>query len=91
MLFILPHEVNAVWSVIARATASNDLGIASKVQPDDGGGSRGARLICIYTADFQDMKDIGRVLFKLRDLGFVETKGKPIFYKCGTLTDNHYF
>jgi len=82
MIFCQAAEVNAVWSVIARATASNELGIAAKVTPDDGD-DRKPRLICIYTKDFTDMKDVSRVIHKLRDLGLVEPRGKPIYYKCG--------
>jgi len=82
MIFCTPEEVNAVWSIIARATATNDLGIAAKVAPDSGD-SRKSRLICIYTKDFTDIKDVSRVAHKLKDLGLVESRGRGIFYKCG--------
>ncbi|KAH7382962.1 hypothetical protein BKA64DRAFT_173668 [Cadophora sp. MPI-SDFR-AT-0126] len=81
MIFPGPEEVNEVWSVIARATANNQLGISSKVAPD-GGDDRKGRLICIYTENFRDLDDIRRVLLKLKDLGLV-LKSKAIFYKCG--------
>jgi hypothetical protein len=82
MLFCDPLEINAVWSVIARATANNELGIAAKVAPDDGD-NRKPRLMCIYTKDFNDMDDVARVVRKMRDLKLVEIK-KAIYYKCGT-------
>ncbi len=82
MIFCNPAEVNDVWSVVARATANNDLGIAAKVAPDDGQ-DRKERLICIYTEDFSDMEDVSRVVRKLKDLGVIDSREKPIYYKCG--------
>jgi len=81
MIFCQPNEVNDVWAVVARATANNELGIAAKVSPDDG--DRKDRVICIYTKDFTDMKDVSRVMHKLKYLGVVDSRGKPIYYKCG--------
>jgi hypothetical protein len=81
MIFAQPNEVNAIWSVIARATAKNELGIAAKVGPDDGH-DRKPRLICVYTKDFTDIKDVSRVVHKLKDIGVVD-RGKAIYYKCG--------
>lgn len=92
MLFVPPSEVNAVWSVVAHATANNELGIAAKVAPrppqalgGDGGRDQRPRLICIYTADFRDKDDVGRVLRRLRELGLVKTSGggRQIYYKTG--------
>jgi hypothetical protein len=83
MLFISNNTVNAVWSVVAKATANNELGVAAKVAPYDPlSDQRSPRLICIYTKDFTDMEDITRVVSKMRDLGLVEMKGRPIYYKC---------
>jgi hypothetical protein len=82
MIFCHREEINAVWAVVSRGTANNELGIAAKVAPD-AGDDRQARLICVYTKDFTDMKDVSRVVHKLKNLGLVETKGRPIYYKCG--------
>ncbi|KAF4955781.1 hypothetical protein FSARC_11761 [Fusarium sarcochroum] len=84
MLFCSPAEVNDVWEIIAKATANNELGIAAKVAPrpvDED--SRKDRLICVYTSDFADKADVGRVLQKLRELRLVEIRGRPIYYKPG--------
>jgi hypothetical protein len=84
MLFCSPAEVNDVWDIIAKATANNELGIAAKVAPrpvDED--SRKDRLICVYTTDFADKADVGRVLQKLRELRLVEVRGRPIYYKPG--------
>ncbi|KAE9369364.1 DUF1917-domain-containing protein [Stipitochalara longipes BDJ] len=88
MIFCPASEVNAVWAVVARATANNELGIAAKVSPDDGG-DRKDRVICTYTKDFTDMKDVSRVVHKLKDLGVVDSRAKPIYYKCDAYTYLH--
>lgn len=84
MLFCPPNEVNDVWEIVAKATANNELGIAAKVAPkpveDD---FRRDRLICVYTSDFADRADVGRVLQKLRELRLVEARGRFIYYKPG--------
>lgn len=86
MLFCSPQEVNEIWEVVAKATAKNELGVAAKVAPksqtDD---ARKDRIICVYTSDFHDKADVGRVLKKLRELKLIETKGRPIYYKPGLL------
>ncbi|PBP26008.1 DNA polymerase II large subunit-like protein [Diplocarpon rosae] len=64
--------------------SSNDLGSAAKVAPDDGQ-ARTARLICIYTRNFDDRTDVKRILHRLKDLGFVE-KGERVYYKCDAYT-----
>jgi hypothetical protein len=68
--------------MVARATASNELGIAAKVAPASYD-NRQPRLICVYTKDFTDMNDVTRVLSKLQDIGLVSMRGRPIYYKCG--------
>ena len=82
MLFCDPAEINLVWGVVARATASNELGIAAKVAPDEGE-RRKLRLICVYTKNFSDIVDVTRVAHKMRTLGLINLKDKPIYYKCG--------
>jgi len=87
MIFAQPNEVNAIWSVIARATAKNELGISAKVGPDEGH-DRKPRLICVYTKDFTDIKDVSRVVHRLKDIGVVD-RGKAIYYKCDAYTYLH--
>jgi hypothetical protein len=83
MLFVPPETVNEIWSTIALATANNELGTAAKVAPfaDD---DRKERVICIYTRDFRDREDVGRVVRRMRTLGVVDV-GKVVWYKCGML------
>jgi hypothetical protein len=92
MLFCPPREVNEIWEIVAKATAGNELGIAAKVAPkSETEDARKDRLICVYTSDFHDKADVGRVLQKLRELKLVETKGRPIYYKPGKLGILHSF
>lgn len=76
------EEINEVWSVVAHATANNELGVAAKVAPDNGY-TRSPRVICVYTKNFRDMQDVSRVVHKLKDLGLVTLAGRGIVYKCG--------
>ena len=85
MFFPDPSTVDEIWGVVARATAANELGVAAKVaaKGDDEGRQGSARLICVYTRDFRDKDDVGRVLTRLRELELVKMNRRPIYYKCG--------
>lgn len=87
MLFCSPAEVNDVWEIVAKATANNELGIAAKVAPkpveED---SRKDRIICVYTSDFANKADVGRVLQRLRELRLVEPRSRAIYYKPDAYT-----
>ncbi|KAI3319945.1 DUF1917-domain-containing protein [Xylariaceae sp. AK1471] len=84
MLFCTVFEVNEIWAIIAKATANNELGIAAKVAPKSKVDQRTERLICVYTADFSDKKDVTRVAERLKQLGLV--KSKPLYYKPDAYT-----
>ncbi|KAI1181011.1 hypothetical protein F4777DRAFT_527897 [Nemania sp. FL0916] len=84
MLFCTAFEVDNVWEVIAKATANNELGIAAKVAPKYNVDQRTERLICVYTADFSDTKDVTRVAEKLKQLGLIKTR--PLYYKPDAYT-----
>jgi len=97
MLFCESSEVNHVWSVIARYTANNELGVCAKVAPaPENGEDRKPRLICVYTKDFTEVKDVSRVVQKLKDLGLIDMRGRGIYYKADAFThlglnsDNEY-
>lgn len=84
MLFCPPSVVDELWEVVARATANNELGVAAKVAPrselDD---SKRDRPICIYTSDFSDKADVGRVLQRMRELRIADSSRRNIYYKPG--------
>ena len=88
MLFPPAVDVNRVWSVVATATAAGELGGAAKVATEDGQADTAGRLICVYTEDFGDRKDVKRVLLKLGELGLAKRKSEwgqetGISYKPG--------
>ncbi len=86
MLFPGPDHVNSSWSLVATATANNELGIAAKVATDDGSPNK-SRLICVYTEDFGNKEDVKRVLRRLHALGLCKRngafgEGQAIYYKA---------
>lgn len=84
MIFCDPNDVDVVWGTVARATANGELGIAAKVAPCPPEAIPGReRLICVYTRDFRDRQDVGRVIQRLRELRLVETTNKRLYYKPG--------
>lgn len=86
MLFVSVEHVDEIWAAVAGATGKGNLGSGAKVATGDGSGARRARLICVYTDDFDDREDVKRVLVKLRDLGLVGRGDRPIYYKCDAFT-----
>jgi hypothetical protein len=84
MIFCSMHKVDEIWEIIARATASNELGIAAKVAARSETDPRKERLICVYTADFADAADVERVALKIKHLGLIPSRGKPLYYKPGS-------
>jgi hypothetical protein len=84
MLFPIGEDVDRVWRVVAEGTVEGSLGYAAKVAADEGNSDRGGRLIGVYTEDFSDREDVGRVLRALVDKGLVSRKGSSgIYYKPG--------
>ncbi|KAI5854085.1 DUF1917-domain-containing protein [Durotheca rogersii] len=86
MLFCSAFQVNEVWGIIANATANNELGIAAKAALRSTDDPRTYQLICVYTADFSDAKDVKRVAEKLKQLGLVQPRGRPLYYKPDVYT-----
>ena len=91
MLFPPPDDVNRIWGLVAQAVADGELGSAAKVATDDGSGTRGARLICVYNEDFANKVEVKRVLKRLDELGLVREGGsiadnKSIYYKADAYT-----
>ncbi|KAI4864516.1 DUF1917-domain-containing protein [Hypoxylon rubiginosum] len=86
MLFCTVLQVNEVWEIVAKATANNELGIAAKVAPRSTTDKRTDRLICVYTADFSDTKDVRRVAEKLKQLGLIQSNRRPLYYKPDVYT-----
>ncbi|KAI9658109.1 MAG: hypothetical protein M1829_006834 [Trizodia sp. TS-e1964] len=86
MLFPYPDDLTYTWSVIAKGTVFDELGIAAKVGTDNGQGNRVNRLICVYTRNFADEKDVRRVLNRLAELKVLPRKNRSIYYKPDVYT-----
>lgn len=74
LLFAGESQIAQAWEIIASATESGRLGGEAKRSEEP---NRGAYVICVYTVDYRDLGDVGRVLAVLRELGF----SARIFYK----------
>ncbi|KAL4796932.1 hypothetical protein BDV19DRAFT_387803 [Aspergillus venezuelensis] len=85
MMFITPDRIDQYWGAVAEATIAGHLGIGAKVATDAGEGDR-ARLIAIYTRDYDDKDDVKRVLRKLAEMNLVKRGERPIYYKRDALT-----
>jgi hypothetical protein len=62
MLFISKQYVDQTWEKVKNLLASNQLGNGAKVA----NGEAKTYLICLYTYDFEDVRDVFRVLVALK-------------------------
>ncbi len=74
--FVSRDRVDEMWNKIKRATEKGLLGIESKVSTTKPknvkvGHEKGTHVICIYTYDWTDKKDVKRVRNELRKLGVI--------------------
>ncbi|MCK9874175.1 DUF1917 domain-containing protein [Nocardiopsis dassonvillei] len=67
MPFTAPERVEEVWAAVVEATEAGRLGWKAKVATDNKPGKD--RLICVYTKDWRDTRDVARVLGELRAMG----------------------
>jgi hypothetical protein len=87
MLFIPEEECGRVWKNVCHAVSENRLGVAAKIAIKSSGGDDSARLICIYTKDFDDKSDLQRVLLELQKMGLLpQDTRRSIYYKCDAYT-----
>ena len=72
LVFVDAHEVDEVWSAVAKATREGRLGGRSKVAtaaPNGFSQDPTKRVICVYTYDWKDVGDVKRVREVLHQLG----------------------
>ena len=75
LLFVPNSKVDTVWATIKRATEEGRLGLSSKVataRPNPHATDPETKVICVYTYDHRDEKDVLRIRGVLRELGFAE-------------------
>lgn len=87
MLFVGLEDIDNIWRIVSEAVTANKLGPVAKVAT----GSLKAdnfRLICVYTEDFADLKDVRRVLDALVKLELVPkgSVARGIYYKNDAYT-----
>jgi hypothetical protein len=84
LIFASEDKVDEIWEKIKEKTESNELGISAKVatakQAQGYGGKQ--RVICVYTKNHEDEKNVWEVRESLRKLGFT----KPLSYKTDQTT-----
>lgn len=81
MPFTAPERVEPVWAAIVEATEAGRLGWKSKVATDHKPGKD--VLICVYTKDWRDRRDVARLLSELRAMGI----DQRLSYKEDAATD----
>lgn len=88
MLFPQIEDLDRTWRTVCEGVVNRKLGDSAKVATAGSErGQEGVRLICVYTHDFTDEKDVRRVLDELVDMGLVdEEEGKPVWYKVDAYT-----
>src|SRR5438105_2707943 len=85
LVFVPRTELDGAWETISEATRAGRLGPAAKVstaRQRPGSKNRHEGVVCIYTRDWHDKKDIRRVREALRRLGFT----KRLRYKTDDAT-----
>ncbi|MGD0070900.1 MAG: putative phosphothreonine lyase domain-containing protein [Candidatus Bathyarchaeia archaeon] len=71
LIFVDKRDVDRVWNTIRKATEDGLLGDSSKVataKPNPHATDQDKKVICVYTYDWTDEKDIKRVREELRKL-----------------------
>ncbi|MGC9781337.1 MAG: DUF1917 domain-containing protein [Candidatus Heimdallarchaeota archaeon] len=77
ILFISKKEIDSIWKKIATAVLSSDLGSCESAKVATALQGKDIYVICVYTNNYLDVKDVMNVREKLRELGFNQT----LYYK----------
>lgn len=75
LLFVSDDQVDEVWGSIKCAVEEGHLGDSAKVataRPNSLAKDSRTKVICVYTYDWTDEQDVGRVRRELRQLGFTQ-------------------
>ncbi|MEM4067800.1 MAG: DUF1917 domain-containing protein [Candidatus Micrarchaeaceae archaeon] len=73
-IYINRQHIDTVWNSIKNATEKGEIGNDSKVATkltSDKDNDRGSHVICVFTYDWMDKKDVMRVRNQLKKLGIV--------------------
>jgi hypothetical protein len=72
IIFVNPQNVDEVWTKIKKAVEEGKLGDSAKVataKPNPLAGHSKAHVICVYTYDWTDQRDVKRIRDELRRIG----------------------
>ncbi len=71
LIFVKDRDIDEVWDKIRKATEDGKLGSGAKVATAKPSllGESGTKVICVYTYDWTDEKDVKRVREELKKLG----------------------
>lgn len=75
LIFVDVKDVDRVWAKIKKATEESELGGSSKVataKPNPNATNPERKVICVYTYDWSDEKDVKRIREELRKLGIIQ-------------------
>lgn len=75
LIFVDRKNVDEVWGKVRSATEKGVLGIEAKVSSKlgaDSSSEKSSHVICVYTHDWKDEKDVRRVREELRKLGVTQ-------------------
>jgi len=88
MLFPVLEKLDWMWRAVVEDVIDNRLGTSAKVATGGSDRDPNVRLICVYTRDFSDTKDVRRVLERLVEMGLVKSDGdsRGIYYKYDAYT-----
>ena len=70
-------EIDKAWKLIAKSVFDKALGSSAKVSTAAEASSERRHVICVYTRNYLNLEDVGRVRRLLGDMGFTE----PLCYK----------
>ena len=93
LLFFREDEIDREWDKIAADVVAGNLGISAKVATawhhENGSRTydRSNRVVCVYTKDYTDTRDVWRVRDRLKQLGHA----RPLRYKTDAATKSGHY
>jgi hypothetical protein len=72
LVFVKNENVDEVWEKIKKATEEGNLGDSAKVataKPNPNATNSDTKVICVYTYDWADERDVKRIREQIRKLG----------------------